>query len=91
MENTISTTREKKLYSSAFILYLNFFIHGIGVSILGQQVVKMSLAAQWGTTDDAVTIIAAALGLGRLITLPFSGPLSDKLGRGDNAIMMIVQ
>ncbi len=89
MENTISTTKEKKLYSSAFILYLNFFIHGIGVSILGQQVVKMSLAAQWGTTDDAVTIIAAALGLGRLITLPFSGPLSDKLGRRASTLIGI--
>ena len=29
----------------------------------------------------AVTSIAAALGLGRLISLPFAGPLSDKLGR----------
>lgn len=28
-----------------------------------------------------VTAIAAALGLGRLISLPFAGPLSDKLGR----------
>ena len=29
----------------------------------------------------AITAIAAALGLGRLIALPFAGPLSDKLGR----------
>ena len=28
-----------------------------------------------------VTAVAAALGLGRLISLPFAGPLSDKLGR----------
>ena len=28
-----------------------------------------------------ITSIAAALGLGRLISLPFAGPLSDKLGR----------
>lgn len=77
MENTA----KKRLYPSAFILYLNYFIHGIGASILGQQVVKEFLAHQWGSTDDSVTMIAAALGLGRLITLPFSGPISDKLGR----------
>lgn len=74
-------TQEKKLYSSAFILYLNYYIHGIGCSILGQQVIKESLAMQWNSSVDSVTMIAAALGLGRLITLPFSGPISDKLGR----------
>lgn len=72
----------KKYLPSALILYLNYFIHGIGCSILSQQVVKEMLAAQWGLSDVmAITSIAAALGLGRLISLPFAGPLSDKLGR----------
>lgn len=72
----------KKYLPSALILYLNYFIHGIGCSILSQQVVKELLAEQWGTGDImGVTAIAAALGLGRLISLPFEGPLSDKLGR----------
>lgn len=74
-------TPNRSNYIGAFILYLNYFIHGIGVSILGQQVIKQSLAEKWGTTDDSITVIAAALGLGRLITLPFSGPISDRLGR----------
>ena len=73
---------DKKYLPSALILYLNYFIHGIGCSILSQQVVKELLAAQWGIGDVmAVTSVAAALGLGRLISLPFAGPLSDKLGR----------
>ncbi|MDD3362739.1 MAG: MFS transporter [Hespellia sp.] len=72
----------KKYLPSAIILYLNYFIHGIGCSILSQQVVKEMLAKQWGMADVmSVTAIAAALGLGRLISLPFAGPLSDKLGR----------
>ena len=72
----------KKYLPSALILYLNYFIHGIGCSILSQQVVKEMLADQWGMNDAMkVTAIAAALGLGRLISLPFAGPLSDKLGR----------
>lgn len=79
--NKSENTSNKSNYIGAFILYLNYFIHGIGVSILGQQVIKQSLATRWGTTDDSITIIAAALGLGRLITLPFSGPISDRLGR----------
>lgn len=73
---------DKKYLPSALILYLNYFIHGIGCSILSQQVVKEMLSEQWGLNDVmAVTSIAAALGLGRLISLPFAGPLSDKLGR----------
>ena len=73
---------DKKYLPSALILYLNYFVHGIGCSILSQQVVKEMLAQQWGLNDVmAVTSIAAALGLGRLISLPFAGPLSDKLGR----------
>ncbi len=72
----------KKYLPSVIILYLNYFIHGIGASLLSQQLVKEHLAAQWGTGDVmGVTAIAAALGLGRLISLPFAGPLSDKLGR----------
>ena len=72
----------KKYLPSALILYLNYFIHGIGCSILSQQVVKELLAEQWGMDGVmGVTAVAAALGLGRLISLPFAGPLSDKFGR----------
>lgn len=63
------------------ILYLNYFLHGIGCSILGQSLIKDSMANSWGTTAMAITSIAAALGLGRLVALPIAGPLSDKFGR----------
>ena len=43
--------------------------------------IKRVLAASWGVQVMAITAISAALGLGRLIALPFAGPLSDKLGR----------
>ena len=55
---------DKKYLPSALILYLNYFIHGIGCSILSQQVVKEMLSEQCGLNDVmAVTSIAAALGL----------------------------
>jgi len=62
----------KKYLPSALILYLNYFIHGVGCSILGQAVIKETLAASWGVEAMAITAISA---------LPFAGPLSDKLGR----------
>ena len=69
----------KKYLPSALIMYLNYFIHGVGCSILGQAVIKEALAAAWGVEAMAITAISAALGLGRLIALPFAGPLSDKM------------
>lgn len=77
----------KKYLLSALILYLNYFIHGVGCSILGQAVIKDALAASWGVEAMAITAISAALGLGRLIALPFAGPLSDKLGRRISCII----
>jgi MFS family permease len=85
----------KKYYITAFVLYLNYFIHGIGVSILAQY--KQQFAAQWGaktlangTYDvSSVVMVIAALGLGRLVALPFAGPLSDKIGRRTAALIGI--
>ena len=72
---------DKKYIPSAIVLYMNYFLHGIGCSILGQVAIKEALSASWNVEVMAITAISAALGLGRLIALPFAGPLSDKLGR----------
>lgn len=71
----------RKYLPAALVMYLNYFIHGIGCSILGQAVIKSALAASWGVDPMSITAISAALGLGRLVALPFAGPLSDKFGR----------
>ena len=63
----------KKYLPSALILYLNYFIHGVGCSILGQAVIKDALARlhgalkQWQSQQSLLH-----LGLGRLIALPFA-------------------
>ncbi|EEO3706868.1 MFS transporter [Listeria monocytogenes] len=83
----------KRFYPTAIALYFTYFIHGIGVSILGQY--KQDFAGLWGAdklsdgTFDVSMVIAviAALGLGRLLTLPISGPFSDKFGRKPSALI----
>ena len=60
----------KKYLPSVIVLYINYFLHGIGCSILGQALIKESLAASWDVEVMAITPISAALGLGRLIALP---------------------
>lgn len=86
----------KKYYPTALALYFTYFIHGIGVSILGQY--KQNFAGAWGAdklsngTFDVSMVLAviAALGLGRLITLPFSGPISDRFGRKISGLIGVV-
>ena len=68
----------KKYLPSALILYLNYFIHGVGCSILGQAVIKEALAASWGVEAMAITAISAPLRLATQIALPFPAPQSDK-------------
>ncbi|EAC7398752.1 MFS transporter [Listeria monocytogenes] len=83
----------KRFYPTAIALYFTYFIHGIGVSIFGQY--KQDFAGVWGAdklsdgTFDVSMVIAviAALGLGRLLTLPISGPFSDKFGRKPSALI----
>lgn len=48
----------KKYLPSALILYLNYFIHGVGCSILGQAVIKEALAASWGVQVMAITALS---------------------------------
>lgn len=94
--NENSSINYKKYYPTALILYISFFIHGIGVSILGQY--KQNFAQMWGapllsdgTFDvSTVLVVIAALGLGRLITLPISGPVSDKFGRKASALIGVL-
>ena len=76
-------TGSKKLIFTSLALYFTYSIHGIGSSILGQY--KPEFAAAWGAETlssgaldvSMVVTVIAALGLGRLISLPFAGPLSD--------------
>ena len=87
---------QKKYLPSALVLYLSFFVHGIGVSIMGQY--KPQLAGMWGgaTLADgsidvsAVIMVSAALGLGRLVSLPVSGWVSDRFGRKPSALIGIL-
>ena len=77
----------KKYYPTAFALYMTYFVLGVAGSIMGQY--KQELAALWGSgllsdgTYDVSGVLAviAALGLGRLISYPFAGPISDRFGR----------
>ena len=87
---------KKNYVITSLTLYFTYFIHGIGASILGLY--KHQFAKAWGAvvgSDGIVDVsrvvaVIAALGLGRLISLPFSGPISDKFGRRLSGIIGVI-
>lgn len=87
---------KKNYVITSLALYFTYFIHGIGASILGLY--KLQFAKAWGAvvgSDGVVDVsrvvaVIAALGLGRLISLPFSGPISDKFGRRLSGIIGVI-
>lgn len=71
---------KRRDYITALALYITYFVHGIGVSILSQY--KESLAGAWQAPGISTVLqVIAALGLGRLVALPLSGYVSDRFGR----------
>ena len=87
---------KKNYVITSLALYFTYFIHGIGASILGLY--KPQFAKAWGAvvgSDGVVDVsrvvaVIAALGLGRLISLPFSGQISDKFGRRLSGIIGVI-
>lgn len=87
---------KKNYVITSLALYFTYFIHGIGASILGLY--KPQFAKAWGAvvgSDGVVDVsrvvaVIAALELGRLISLPFSGPISDKFGRRLSGIIGVI-
>lgn len=78
---------KNKYMPTALSLYMNYFVHGIGVIILAQNM--MALAKQWGTNVGGVAVVISSLGIGRIIVLLVSGALSDKFGRKPFVILGI--
>ncbi|MGX7419785.1 MFS transporter [Carnobacterium gallinarum] len=70
---------KNKYMPTAISLYINYFVHGMGVIILAQNM--DALGQQWGTDSAGVAIVISSLGIGRLLVLLVSGALSDKFGR----------
>lgn len=70
---------KNKYMPTAIGLYINYFVHGMGVLIITLNMT--SLSEQWGTDKAGVAVVISSLGIGRLLVLFVSGWLSDKFGR----------
>ncbi|MFB9769296.1 MFS transporter [Lactiplantibacillus modestisalitolerans] len=60
-------------------LYLNYFIHGLGLIILTQNM--QALSHHWQTPLATVSYVVSGIGIGRLMAYFILGNLSDRFGR----------
>ncbi|TZE81104.1 MFS transporter [Calorimonas adulescens] len=79
---------KNKYFPTVLSLYINYFVHGMGVIILSQNM--DALATKWSTNSAGVAWVISALGIGRLIVLLVSGKLSDKFGRKPFVILGMI-
>lgn len=70
---------KSKYFPAALAIYINYFVQGIQSIIISQGATYF--AARWGATDAEVFGIIAAVGIGKITVMMFSGILSDKIGR----------
>lgn len=63
----------------SFVLYLNYFVHGMGLLILTQNM--KTLGNVWGTPLATVSYVISGVGIGRLLAYYLLGSLSDRYGR----------
>lgn len=60
-------------------LLVNYIFHGMDQIIISQNM--STFEAFWGVEASKVALVISALGLGRIISINFSGYISDKYGR----------
>ncbi len=83
---------QNKTFNTPFLLaiiciYLSYFLHGISVITLAQNM--SSLAEKFSTDNAGIAYLISGIGLGRLVSILFFGVLSDKFGR--RAIILLGQ
>lgn len=69
-------------------LYFNYIFQGMAAIILSQNMDE--LKNQWQASTTQVTLVMSAIGLGRILSLYFSGYFSDTFGRRKTVIIAIL-
>lgn len=69
-------------------LYFNYIFQGMAAIILSQNMANLKI--HWQATTAQVTLVMSAIGLGRILSLYFSGYFSDKFGRKKTVLIAIV-
>jgi MFS family permease len=79
---------KNKYLSTAFGLYLNYFVHGMVLIIIALNIDVF--AGKWGTSIAGAAAVVSSFGVGKIIAVALSGIVSDKFGRKTAIILGIL-
>lgn len=71
--------------STSIGLYINYFVHGMGLIIIALNIDVLSL--KWDTNTAGVAAVVSSFGIGKLLAVFFSGKISDKYGRKTSTML----
>lgn len=69
-------------------LYVNYIFQGMAAIILSQNMTQLKI--HWGATTTQITLVMSAIGLGRILSLYFSGYFSDNFGRKKTVLLGVL-
>lgn len=69
-------------------LYINFIFQGIAAIVISQNLNLYQ--ERWNASLSQVTLVISAIGIGRILSLPFSGYFSDIFGRKKSVLFGII-
>ncbi|AKG33450.1 MFS transporter [Paenibacillus durus] len=78
---------KNKYLSASLGLYINYFVHGMALIIIAQNIDFLS--KQWNTDNAGAAAVVSSLGIGKLVAVFFSGKLSDRFGRKPSVVLGI--
>lgn len=77
--------KKKNYGGTATTVYFSYFIMGLGMSLLAQF--KPQFASLWHTSIAGVLSVSGAVGIGGILSILITGPISDHFGRRASAII----
>ncbi|MGZ1145248.1 MFS transporter [Lactobacillus delbrueckii subsp. bulgaricus] len=79
------SVKKHRYAATASTVYFSYFMMGIGMSLLAQF--KPQFASLWHSSISEVLSVVSAVGIGGIVSILITGPISDHFGRRASAVI----
>lgn len=79
------SAKNHRYAATASTVYFSYFMMGIGMSLLAQF--KPQFASLWHSSISGVLSVVSAVGIGGIVSILITGPISDHFGRRASAVI----
>ena len=79
------SVKKHRYAATASTVYFSYFMMGIGMSLLAQF--KPQFASLWRSSISEVLSVVSAVGIGGIVSILITGPISDHFGRRASAVI----